>query len=132
MARRFFGGDSYQMKKTFLILIPIFGMLLMVNTATSATYYIYPDGGTEDQSNGAVDAPSLVSGQEGLNPNPPNYPARLIFIHHSTGENWLSDENGGLGIALRDNNYYVSDTNYGWGPNQIGDYTPELQRYFIH
>ena len=58
-----------------------------------------------------------------LNPNPPNHPARLIFIHHSTGENWLNDENGGLGIALRDNNYYVSDTNYGWGPDSIGDRT---------
>jgi hypothetical protein len=46
--------------------------------------------------------------------NPPANPVRLIFIHHSTGENWLSDSNGGLGIALRDNNYFVSDTNYDW------------------
>ncbi|MCX7049036.1 MAG: hypothetical protein NTX50_26570 [Candidatus Sumerlaeota bacterium] len=53
----------------------------------------------------------------------PTSPVRLIFIHHSTGENWLSDDNGGLGIALRDNNYYVSDTNYGWGPDSIGDAT---------
>jgi len=56
-------------------------------------------------------------------PNPPQNPVRLIFIHHSTGENWLADENGGLGIALRDNNYFVSDTNYGWGPDTIGDTT---------
>ena len=28
----------------------------------------------------------------------------------------MSDEDGGLGIALRDNDYFVSDTNYGWGP----------------
>lgn len=59
----------------------------------------------------------------GLNPNPPSKPMRLIFIHHSTGENWLADDNGGLGIALRDNNYFVSDTNYGWGPDGIGDTT---------
>jgi len=58
-----------------------------------------------------------------LNPNPPDSPVRLIFIHHSTGENWLSDDNGALGIALRDNRYYVSDTNYGWGPGSIGDNT---------
>jgi hypothetical protein len=45
--------------------------------------------------------------------NPPEEPVRLIFIHHSCGSNWLSDSNGGLGIALRDNNYFVSDTNYG-------------------
>ena len=54
---------------------------------------------------------------------PPAQPVRLIFIHHSTGENWLADGNGGLGVALRDNNYFVSDTNYGWGPDSIGDAT---------
>lgn len=47
---------------------------------------------------------------------PPARPVKLIFLHHSSGENWLKDNNGGLGIALRDNNYFVSDTNYGWGP----------------
>jgi hypothetical protein len=47
---------------------------------------------------------------------PPAQPVKLVFIHHSTGENWLKDNNGGFGAALRDNNYFVSDTNYGWGP----------------
>ena len=60
---------------------------------------------------------------------PPAQPVKLIFLHHSSGENWLFDTNGGLGIALRDNNYFVSDTNYGWGPvpgdgpDPIGSYT---------
>jgi hypothetical protein len=45
------------------------------------------------------------------NPNPPTATVKLIFIHHSCGENWLADDNGGLGTALRDNNYFVSDTN---------------------
>jgi PKD repeat protein len=58
-----------------------------------------------------------------INPNPPVSPVKLIFIHHSCGENWLADYDGGLGIALRDNNYFVSDTNYGWGPDGIGDLT---------
>jgi uncharacterized repeat protein (TIGR01451 family) len=66
-----------------------------------------------------------------LNPTSPTTPVRLIFIHHSCGENWLEDGNGGLGIALMNNNYYVSDTNYGWGPydsdvddgNNIGHHT---------
>jgi hypothetical protein len=58
-----------------------------------------------------------------INPGPPDSPVRLIFIHHSTGENWLSDYDGGLGIALRNNNYFVCDTNYGWGPDSIGDLT---------
>ena len=62
-------------------------------------------------------------------PTPPTQPVKLIFIHHSSGENWLMDTNGGLGIALRDSNYFVSDTNYGWGPvpgdgpDPIGSYT---------
>ncbi len=62
------------------------------------------------------------------NTNPPDQPVRLVFIHHSTGGNWLADpaENelgGDLGRALMDNNYYVSATNYGWGPDSIGDAT---------
>ncbi len=54
---------------------------------------------------------------------PPSRPVKLIFIHHSCGENWLADGHGGLGKALAKNNYFVSDTNYGWGPNSIGDRT---------
>ncbi len=50
----------------------------------------------------------------------PAAPVRLVFAHHSTGENWLADGHGGLGTALRDNNYFVSDTNYGWGPSVGG------------
>jgi hypothetical protein len=64
-----------------------------------------------------------ISGLAAMNPTPPAGPVKLIFIHHSCGENWLCDSNGGLGIALRDNNYFVSDTNYGWGPDAIGDTT---------
>ena len=55
--------------------------------------------------------------------DPPERVVRLIFIHHSTGENWLADDNGGLGLTLADNNYFVSDTNYSWGPDAIGDRT---------
>jgi hypothetical protein len=64
-----------------------------------------------------------------LDPSPPAQTVKLIFIHHSSGENWLADENGGLGLALMENNYFVSDTNYGWGPEDpllggpIGDNT---------
>ena len=67
-------------------------------------------------------------------PNRPASPVKLVFVHHSSGQNWLADlggdeHSGGLGIALRDNNYFVSDTNYGWGPadadlgGTIGDHT---------
>lgn len=73
-------------------------------------------------------APSQQS-SSGWATTPPTNPVKLIFLHHSTGENWLKDNNGGLGIVLRDNNYFVSDTNYGWGPapkdgsDPIGSFT---------
>jgi hypothetical protein len=54
-------------------------------------------------------------------PTPPAETVKLIFIHHSSGENWLTDGHGNLGRALGENNYFVSDTNYGWGPDSIGD-----------
>jgi hypothetical protein len=66
------------------------------------------------------------------NPNPPAQPVKLIFIHHSTGENWLTDGYGDLGRELAKNNYFVSDTNYGWGPDSIGDRTdiPDWLEWF--
>ena len=54
---------------------------------------------------------------------PPDHVVKLIFIHHSTGENLLREDYGGLGLALSQNKYFVSDTNYGWGPDAIGDRT---------
>ena len=62
----------------------------------------------------------------------PTQPVKRVFLHHSVGENWLSDDQGGLGRALAANNYFVSDTNYGWGPNSIGDRTdiPDWLEWF--
>ena len=72
----------------------------------------------------------LVSRQGADDPLPPAEPVKLIFIHHSSGGNWLTDpaENsagGNLGKALMENNYYVSATNYGWSVagDAIGDRT---------
>jgi hypothetical protein len=66
-----------------------------------------------------------------LDPNPPAGPVRLVFVHHSVGEGWLSPDMGGLIQALNSNNYYVHDTNYDWGPldqdvndgNGVGSHT---------
>ena len=84
--------------------------------------------------------PPISTAAQENNPTPPDEIVKLIFIHHSCGENWLTDGNGNLGIALGENNYFVSDTNYGWGPDSIGDNTdiiswpgwfrgPESSRY---
>ena len=66
--------------------------------------------------------PTLARAQTD-DPTPPSSPVKLIFIHHSTGENWLTDDYGNLGRELAANHYFVSDTNYGWGPDSIGDRT---------
>ncbi|MGB7539549.1 MAG: hypothetical protein WBM17_13500 [Anaerolineales bacterium] len=74
-------------------------------------------------------SPEPPQGSDGIDASPPADAVKLIFIHHSSGENWLADWSGGLGQALADNHYFVSDTNYGWGPEDstiggvIGDYT---------
>ncbi len=68
-------------------------------------------------------APAPAPRAQAYDPNPPTQPVKLIFIHHSTGENWLTDGYGDLGRTLDRNNYFVSDTNYGWGPDAIGDRT---------
>lgn len=68
-------------------------------------------------------APQPSPNSQTNNPNPPDEVVKLIFIHHSTGENWLTDSYGDLGKTLDQNNYFVSDTNYGWGPDAIGDRT---------
>jgi hypothetical protein len=60
------------------------------------------------------------------NSAPPNRTVKLVFVHHSVGENWLTRGNGNLGKTLGRNNYFVSDTNYGWGPDSIGDRTDIL------
>ena len=63
-------------------------------------------------------------------PLPPAEPVKLIFLHHSTGGNWLADVGehqsaGGLGQELMANNYFVSGTNYSWSVNDddIGNRT---------
>ncbi len=70
---------------------------------------------------------------QGNDPRPPDRVIKLIFVHHSCGENWLADGHGNLGRALGRNNYFVSDTNYGWGPEGIGDRTdiPDWPEWFI-
>jgi hypothetical protein len=83
-------------------------------------------------SNSSVSAAGTTQQTDIPNPNPPLQPVKLIFIHHSTGENWLADGYGNLGQVLAENNYFVSDTNYGWGPDSIGDRTdiPDWVEWF--
>ena len=99
--------------KPCAFLVIFFTALLIISTI--AVGLAAPPPAESADTRGFVAAADSIS--------PPSSPTRLIFIHHSTGENWLADGNGNLGINLRDNNYFVSDTNYGWGPDGIGDRT---------
>jgi hypothetical protein len=71
---------------------------------------------------------SDIRGPSADDPSPPAEPVKLIFIHHSCGGHWLADvgvhdQAGGLGQELMNNKYFVSATNYGWGPGGIGSST---------
>lgn len=90
--------------KTNFLWAKIFIALFVILTLTAAAW---------------MPAPASQS----INTDPPDHMVKLVFIHHSTGENWLTDGYGDLGRALGENNYFVSDTNYGWGPDAIGDRT---------
>ncbi|MEA3349585.1 MAG: hypothetical protein U9Q82_03070, partial [Chloroflexota bacterium] len=74
----------------------------------------------------------IPANAQGEDTTPPANPVKLIFIHHSCGENWLTDGHGNLGRTLGENNYFTSDTNYGWGPDSIGDNTdiPNWTQWF--
>lgn len=71
-----------------------------------------------------------------INPRPPEHPVRLVFVHHNVGDHWLADDGGRLGLTLAANNYFVSDTDFGWvppdydvGAENIGDHTDIGQWY---
>ena len=94
------------------ILAPIIIMIMSVTALCTSTI-------PSDSANPAVPSPISHDNQQSvLNSSiaPPAQPVKLIFIHHSCGRNWLEDGNGGLGLALRDHNYFVSDISYEWGP----------------
>jgi hypothetical protein len=68
-------------------------------------------------------AGSTLPGLAADNPNPPASTVKLVFLHHSVGDDWLHRDMGDLGNQLGANNYYVSDTYYDWGPDGIGSRT---------
>jgi len=79
-----------------------------------------------------VVAPGQLSWQV-LNTTPPQTVVKYFFAHHSTGSAWIQASCGGLGTALNANNYYVTESDYGWEPRPtptapapIGSYTDTI------
>jgi len=91
--------------------------LVFITIGSSATK-TFPSPATDIENTTnvmATTAARSVRITANLNPNPPSQAVKLVFIHHSTGYNWLTNGNGNLGTALGANNYYLSETYYGWG-----------------
>jgi hypothetical protein len=61
-----------------------------------------------------------------LDTTAPQSTVRMIFIHHSTGSAWISSSSGELGLSLNANNYYTTESDYGWDAetdDNLGDST---------
>jgi hypothetical protein len=74
-----------------------------------------PGPGSASAGSALPECPSVAA--DGI--SAPYDVVKLVFVHHSCGANWLSDWSGGLGEALGESNYYVSDTSYNWGPPDV-------------
>jgi hypothetical protein len=95
------------------------------NTAGDSGYSAAHDT-TQEAQQGTGHTWTLMTN---VNTAAPATTTKFVFIHHSTGSYWIMTGNGNLGQQLNANNYYVSETDYDWGPglstsyNPIGSYT---------
>lgn len=97
-----------------------------LNRGTSYNLILHTNSIKDISGNGIRSYTTKFLTENGLNPNAPSKTVKLLFIHHSCGENWLSNGNGNLGAALNKNHYYVTDTYYGWSAqpgDSLGDRT---------
>lgn len=53
------------------------------------------------------------------NTTPPAAAVKMISIHHSTGSAWIASDTGNLGTNLNMNNYYVTESDYGWTASAV-------------
>lgn len=114
-------GKGKRWRALRLLLLTLFVMLILASVGTLSGP---PAANAVLASILSHTAPALRSiAPTTGNPNPPASPVKLIFIHHSCGDSWLDTDEGNLGSQLGDNNYYVSDTYYDWGPDDVGSYT---------
>ncbi|NQU17317.1 MAG: cadherin-like beta sandwich domain-containing protein [Candidatus Saganbacteria bacterium] len=94
--------------------------------ANTITVVITPTGGSATTYTIIV---TRAAAAQTINTNPPASTVRLVFIHHSSGGNWLKtsgDFYGALGTALNSNKYYVTETDYDWDAeanDNLGDTT---------
>ena len=98
----------------------------LLNNATKYTLLLHSGSVTDLAGNPIAYYSRSFTTRTNYNTNPPASPVKLTFIHHSCGSNWLSDGNGNLGATLNSNNYYVTESDYGWSAeagDSLGDRT---------
>lgn len=81
---------------------------------------------TSDLIDGGIDVGLPYSGSAPDLGYAEYYNKKAVFIHHSSGGNWVADAWGGLGDAMNDAGYFFSGIDYGWAApynSTIGDYT---------
>ncbi|MFC1780279.1 SGNH/GDSL hydrolase family protein [Patescibacteria group bacterium] len=112
------------MNKKYFFAIGILILLVLLSIACAFGIWFWQRSSLDssETESSSTDEDTTTTTTDTISESPSDA-TRLIFIHHSTGENWLSDDDGELGIDLMNNNYFVSDTNYGWGSSGIGDTT---------
>jgi hypothetical protein len=81
---------------------------------------------TDNDPGDPSNAPHISTLLTDVDSSAPAKTVKICFIHHSTGSAWISASNGGLGTALNANNYYVTESDYGWDAeagDNLGDRT---------
>jgi hypothetical protein len=81
---------------------------------------------TSDLIDGGIDVGLPYSGSAPDLGYAEYYNKKAVFIHHSSGGNWVADAWGGLGEAMNDSGYFFSGIDYEWDApynTNIGDYT---------
>lgn len=77
-----------------IMLLPVLILSLLLFSCTKTPVYT-PAGGTVNTSN-------------------PASTVKIMFIHHSTGSDWIATGIGNLGTALNAANFYTTESDYGW------------------
>ena len=98
------------MKKIIFLYIITITMILLLGCPFNHEIQKESENETSssDENNNSSPEDPVISD---LNIDAPLTTIKICFIHHSVGSHWIQS---GLGVELNNNNYFVSETDYGW------------------
>jgi hypothetical protein len=67
----------------------------------------------------AVPTPIPTPVGSAVNTSNPASVVKLMFIHHSTGSNWIETGYGNLGSSLNAANFYTTESDYNWASSAV-------------